>query len=97
MIQQHPWSSPTHDHAYAPAHLRTVAVDRAFLASGLGGTELAPFEAVESVVTEFLALGAQGHVALFLSAVEAYHLLHRPPLPLYLVHRHHIVISPALP
>ena len=97
MIQQHPRSGPPHDHAYAPAHLRTVAVDRAFLASGLGVAELAPFETAESVVTEFLALGAQGHVALFLSAVEAYHLLHCPPLPLYLVHRHHIVLSPALP
>lgn len=55
MINHHPRSGPAHNGADTLPHFIIVAVDWAFAASGLVGTETAAVEAVESVVEQFAA------------------------------------------
>ena len=75
MIEQHTRPCPSHDSANARLHLRPIAVDGAMLARRFVRTKAAAVQAAVGIEQEFLALRTEARMALFASAVQAYHLL----------------------
>lgn len=75
MKEQHTRSCPSHDLTYALLHLRPIAVDGALLAGRFVRTKAAVVQAAMGIEQEFLALRTEARMALFASAVQAYHLL----------------------
>lgn len=76
MIQYHSRACPTHHFAYSLPHIGTIAVDRAFTASGLVLAELAMRESQLGILQQLCACRAQLSVTFLLTAVQTYHLLH---------------------
>jgi hypothetical protein len=56
---QHPRAGVAHDHLYAAAQCRLIAVDRAGGAAGLVGPKRAAVQPAESVFEQFLAVRAK--------------------------------------
>ena len=75
MIEYHARPSPSHDGANAFPHLRPIAVDGALLTRRFVCTKAAVLQATMGIEQEFLALRTEARMALFASAVQAYHLL----------------------
>lgn len=75
MIEQYARPSPSHDLTYALLHLRPITVDGALLARRFVRTKAAAVQTAMGIEQEFLALRAEARMALFASAVQAYHLL----------------------
>lgn len=76
MMKDHPWPGPSHDLPDSLFHLRPVAMDGTFLASGLILAETASVQAAMGIVQQLPAAGAQFGMSFALPAIEAYHLLH---------------------
>ena len=76
VIEHHSRTCPTHHFAYALPHLGPVAMDGAFLTSGLVIAELAMPEPCIGILQQLRARRTQILVPLLPPAIEPYHLLH---------------------
>lgn len=96
VMPNHSRSCPSHYFTHPFFHFRTVAVYGAFSARRLPVSKPAMFQSADGILQEFGAVRAQTCVALFLLAVQSYHLLYNPLLFLYSFHRlSHIFFPPV--
>lgn len=96
VMPNHSRSCPSHYFTHPFFHFRTVAVNGAFSARRLPVSKPAMFQSADGILQEFGAVRAQTCVALFLLAVQSYHLLYNPLLFLYSFHRlSHIFFPPV--
>ena len=91
MMEDHPWPGPSHDLPDSLFHLRPVAMDGTFLASGLILAETASVQTAMGIVQQ------QFGMSFALPAIEAYHLLHHRLFFLYVsAHRYRYNSFPFL-
>lgn len=76
VVNNHSWTGPAHDFAYAFSHLGAVAVHGTFFASALVVCKPAPFKSGCGILQQFAACRAQCLVTFFFAAVQSYHLFH---------------------
>ena len=76
MIEHHPWPRPSHDIPDALLHLRTVAMDGAFLACRFPFAVTAPVQSGMGILQQFTTFRAHLAVAFLFPAIQAYHLFH---------------------
>ena len=87
MIEHHPRTAETHHLAYLLSHVRTVAMDGAFMALGLHVSELAPVQSRGRVYQQFPAFLTEFLFFVLFKAPQFNHVPDCGLLPLYSFHR----------
>lgn len=87
MIEHHPRTAEPHHFAYLLSHVRTVAMDMAFMALGLPVTELAPVKPRGRVYQQLPALLTEFLFFVLFKAPQFNHVPDCGLLPLYSSHR----------
>ena len=87
MIEHHLRTAETHHFAYLLSHVRTVAMDGAFMALGLLVSELAPVQSRGRVYQQFPAFLTEFLFFVLFKAPQFNHVPDCGLLPLYSFHR----------
>jgi len=82
MSKHHPWAGIAHHGPDSVFHVQSIAMDDAFAATGFLLTERALQQPPPGIFQQSRAIRTQIPIALFVAAVDSYHLLHRPLFPL---------------
>ena len=75
MIENHPWSDPSHDVFDLCLHVRTIAMHGALFASRLVLSESASVQATVGIIQQSLTLRAERMIPFLLATVDSNHLL----------------------
>lgn len=75
MIENHPWSDPSHDVFDLCLHVRTIAMHGALFASRFVLSESASVQATVGIIQQSLTLRAERMIPFLLATVDSNHLL----------------------